>query len=71
MMDDGPDDERTIMGDRRERGDPDKSSKPGEVPNAPGTRDGVGDEAAVADVDELDEDQINPLAPPVNTEAGA
>lgn len=61
------------MGERDEQRPPAESGGPSDVrhvlPSAEG--DVTGDDAVTKDAEELRPDQINPLAPPVNTEAGA
>ena len=56
--------------ERRLSDEPDALTDRQDVPPSTG-RDGAGDDAVLNDAAELDPDQVNPLAPPTNTEAGA
>ncbi|MEG3150101.1 hypothetical protein U1769_09395 [Sphingomonas sp. ZT3P38] len=55
--------------ERRQPDEPDALTDRQDVPPAP-EREPAGD-AVINDAEELDPDQVNPLAPPTNTEAGA
>ena len=59
-----------MMSERNERRQPDEAlTDRRDVP--PSTERMADDDAALQDAEELDPDQVNPLAPPTNTEAGA
>lgn len=56
--------------ERRQPGEPDPLTD--KEDGSPSTeRERAGDDAVINDAEQLDPDQINPLAPPINTEAGA
>jgi hypothetical protein len=61
------------MSDRNERGQPDAPDALTDKQDGPPSteRERAGDDAVINDAEQLDPDQVNPLAPPVNTEAGA
>ena len=56
--------------ERRQPEEPDALSNSRDVPPSP-ERDVAEGDAVINDSEELDPDQVNPLAPPTNTEAGA
>ena len=56
--------------ERRQPDEPDALTDSRDVPPSP-ERDVAGGDAVLNDAEELDPDQVNPLAPPTNTESGA
>jgi hypothetical protein len=57
-----------MTNDRESAATPPDAEKPGK---SPGAGNGQSDASVVADVEQPDAEDINPLAPPINTEAGA